>query len=125
MARIAGVNIPSNKKVEFALTYIFGIGLLTSKKVCEAARVDVNKRVHALSDDEVIRLREAIGAYEVEGELRRRYAVAIKRLKDIKCYRGTRHIDNLPVHGQRTRSNARTRKGKSKGPIAGKKKVTK
>ena len=125
MARIAGVNIPTNKKVEISLTYIFGIGRKTAGEICQKACVNQGKRVHALSEDEVIKLREVIdNGYNVEGELRREVSMNIKGLKDMKCYRGLRHIRKLPVRGQRTHTNARTRKGKAIA-IAGKKMVTK
>ncbi|MDJ1257460.1 MAG: 30S ribosomal protein S13 [Candidatus Midichloria sp.] len=125
MARIAGVNIPINKKVGIALTYIYGIGDLSSSKICRQASLDGNKRVHELTDDEIIKLREVIDSnYKVEGDLRREISTNIKNLIDIKCYRGTRHIRRLPVRGQRTHTNARTRKGKAVA-IAGKKKVAK
>lgn len=121
MARIAGVNIPTGKKVEISLTYIFGIGYHRSKQICLAANVDGNKRVNELTEDQVARLREIIDAdYVVEGELRKEISINIKALKDIKCYRGLRHIRRLPVRGQRTHTNARTRKGKAVA-IAGKK----
>lgn len=125
MARIAGVNIPTAKKVEIGLTYIYGIGRVKSKEICEKAGVDMNKRINSLSEDEVIKLREVIDRdFNVEGELRSEIAINIKTLKDIKCYRGLRHIRKLPVRGQRTHTNARTRKGKAV-PIAGKKQVSK
>lgn len=125
MARIAGVNIPTNKKVGIALTYIYGIGLDSSMVICEKAFVNPEKRVFDLKDDEIIKLREIIDSnYVVEGDLRRKVSSDIKHLIDIKSYRGTRHIKGLPVRGQRTNTNARTRKGKAV-PIAGKKKVTK
>ena len=125
MARIAGVNIPTQKKLEIALTYIYGIGRHMSKQLCQNAKVDGDKRVHALSEDEVIRIRSTIDSgYNVEGDLRREIAMNIKALKDMKCYRGIRHIKKLPVRGQRTHTNARTRKGKAIA-IAGKKQVTK
>ncbi|MDJ1407441.1 MAG: 30S ribosomal protein S13 [Candidatus Midichloria sp.] len=125
MARIAGVNIPTNKKVGVALTYIYGIGDLSASKICQQASIDGNKRVHELTDDEIIKLREVIDSnYKVEGDLRREISTNIKNLIDIKCYRGTRHIRRLPVRGQRTHTNARTRKGKAVA-IAGKKKVAK
>lgn len=125
MARIAGVNIPTNKKVEISLTYIFGIGRKTAGEICQKAGVEQGKRVQALSEDEVIKLREVIdNDYNVEGELRREVSMNIKGLKDMKCYRGLRHIRKLPVRGQRTHTNARTRKGKAIA-IAGKKMVTK
>ncbi|MEX1147465.1 MAG: 30S ribosomal protein S13 [Sphingomonadales bacterium] len=122
MARIAGVNIPTAKRVEVSLTYIHGIGRTFAKKICEAAGVDPGMRVNALAESEVIRIREVIDAdYAVEGDLRRDVAMNIKRLMDLGCYRGLRHRKGLPVRGQRTSTNARTRKGKAK-PIAGKKK---
>lgn len=125
MARIAGVNIPTNKKVEISLTYIFGIGRKTAGEICGKAGVEPAKRVQALTEDEVIKLREVIdNDYNVEGELRREVSMNIKGLKDMKCYRGLRHIRKLPVRGQRTHTNARTRKGKAIA-IAGKKMVTK
>lgn len=125
MARIAGVNIPTNKKVFIGLTYIYGIGRKKSVEICIAAGIDPDKRVNALSDDEVIKLRETIDSgYTVEGELRKEIGMNIKSLKDIKCYRGLRHIRKLPVRGQRTHTNARTRKGKAIA-IAGKKQVSK
>ncbi len=122
MARIAGVNIPTNKRVEIALTYIYGIGRSSSKKILAEAGVDPNKRVHELTDDEIVRIRKIIEEnYKVEGDLRREVAMNIKRLMDIGCYRGLRHRAGLPVRGQRTRTNARTRKGPRK-TVAGKKK---
>ena len=125
MARIAGVNIPTNKRVEIALTYIHGIGRTKAKQICEKISIPVERRVGDLTEDEVIRIRESIDRdYTVEGDLRREVAMNIKRLMDLGCYRGLRHRRGLPVHGQRTHTNARTRKGKAR-PIAGKKKVTK
>ncbi len=125
MARIAGVNVPTGKRVEIALTYIHGIGPTTARKICEQLAIPRERRVNQLSDAEVIQLRELIdGEYVVEGDLRREAAMNIKRLMDLGCYRGLRHRRGLPVRGQRTHTNARTRKGKAK-PIAGKKKVTK
>ena len=125
MARIAGVNIPTNKRVEIALTYIHGIGRTKAKQICEKISIPVERRVGDLTEDEVIRIRESIDRdYPVEGDLRREVAMNIKRLMDLGCYRGLRHRRGLPVHGQRTHTNARTRKGKAR-PIAGKKKVTK
>jgi small subunit ribosomal protein S13 len=122
VARIAGVNIPTNKRVHVALTYIHGIGPSSARKICEAAGVAENRRVNDLSDAEVLALREHIDQnFQVEGDLRREVAVNIKRLMDLGCYRGLRHRRGLPVRGQRTHTNARTRKGKAK-PIAGKKK---
>lgn len=121
MARIEGVNIPTEKVVGIALTYIHGIGRTSAKKILTTASVEWGKRVNALTEDELNRIRDAIKAdYKVEGELRRDNAVAIKRLMDLGCYRGLRHRKGLPVNGQRTRTNARTRKGPRK-TIAGKK----
>lgn len=121
MARIAGVNIPTNKRLMIALTYIYGIGPKIAQAICEKARVDPTLRVNKLGDDQIASLREVIDAdYKVEGELRRDVAINVKRLMDLKTYRGLRHRKNLPVNGQRTKSNARTRKGPAR-PIAGKK----
>jgi small subunit ribosomal protein S13 len=126
MARIAGVDLPPNKRVEIGLTYIFGIGRPSSGKILETARVDRNTRVKDLSEDEVSRIRKTIqDQYEVEGDLRKETSQDIKRLMEIGCYRGVRHRRNLPVRGQRTHTNARTRKGPRKGAVAGKKKATK
>lgn len=125
MARIAGVNIPSGKPVGIALTYIYGIGRTTSEKILADVEIEFSRRVNELSDAEVAKLRENIDrSHRVEGELRRDVAMNIKRLMDLGCYKGLRHRKGLPVHGQRTHTNARTRKGPAK-PIAGKKKVTK
>jgi len=122
MARIAGVNIPTNKRVEIALTYIHGIGSAKAKEITGKLGIEPARRVQDLSDQEVLQIREAIDAgYMVEGDLRRQTAMNIKRLMDLACYRGLRHRKGLPVRGQRTHTNARTRKGKAK-PIAGKKK---
>ncbi|MBT4857376.1 30S ribosomal protein S13 [Candidatus Uhrbacteria bacterium] len=112
MARISGVNIPSDKRVVISLTYIYGIGLTASKKILTAAQVDHSIRVKDLSDDQINKIRTLIDAeYTVEGELRREVLQNIKRLKDIGCYRGVRHTRNLPVHGQRTKTNSRTVRG--------------
>ena len=125
MARIAGVNIPTQKRVQIALTYIYGIGRTKAREICEKTGIPDDQRVSQLTDDEVMRVRELIDAdYQVEGELRREVAMNIKRLMDLGCYRGLRHRRGLPVHGQRTHTNARTRKGPSKS-IAGKKKTPK
>ncbi|MDI9348421.1 MAG: 30S ribosomal protein S13 [Candidatus Symbiobacter sp.] len=122
MARIAGVNIPTQKRVEIGLTYIYGIGPTRAKQIIGKLGISAEKRVNQLSDDEVLRIRELIDRdYTVEGDLRRDVSIHIKRLMDLGCYRGLRHRKNLPVRGQRTHTNARTRKGKAK-PIAGKKK---
>lgn len=122
MARIAGVNIPTGKRVVIALTYIHGIGPAHARRIVDAVGVPMEKRVNQLSDDEVVRIRETIDrTFQVEGDLRRETAMNIKRLMDLGCYRGLRHRKGLPVRGQRTHTNARTRKGKAR-PIAGKKK---
>jgi small subunit ribosomal protein S13 len=122
VARIAGVNIPAQKRVEVALTYIHGIGPLLARQICEKTGIPAERRVNEMTDDEVLRVREVIDSdYRVEGDLRREVAMNIKRLMDLGCYRGLRHRKGLPVHGQRTHTNARTRKGPAK-PIAGKKK---
>ncbi|MBI1392620.1 MAG: 30S ribosomal protein S13 [Alphaproteobacteria bacterium] len=122
MARIAGVNIPANKRVEIALRYIHGIGPAKASEICEKVGIPRERRVNELSDAEVLQIRETIDAgYMVEGDLRREVAVNIKRLMDMGCYRGLRHRRGLPVRGQRTHTNARTRKGPAKA-IAGKKK---
>ncbi len=123
MARIAGVNIPTNKRVEIALTYIHGIGHTKAKEICSKVGIPKERRVNELTESEVIHIREAIDAdYMVEGDLRRMVGMNIKRLQDLAAYRGLRHRKGLPVRGQRTHTNARTRKGKAK-PIAGKKGV--
>jgi small subunit ribosomal protein S13 len=122
LARIAGVNIPTNKRAVVALTYIHGIGRSTAEKVCEAAGIEAGRRVQDLSDADLARLREHIDAnLQVEGDLRREVQMNVKRLMDLGCYRGLRHRRGLPVRGQRTHTNARTRKGPAKA-IAGKKK---
>ena len=122
MARIAGVNIPTKKRVLIALTYIYGIGYTSSKRICEVANLTSERRVADLSDDEVARIREIIDRdFIVEGDLRRQSSMDIKRYMDLGCLRGLRHRKGLPVRGQRTHTNARTRKGKPKA-IAGKKK---
>ena len=123
MARIAGVNIPTGKRVEIALTYIHGIGRTKALEICKKVGIPTERRINQLSDDEVIRIRETIDQdHKVEGDLRRDVAMSIKRLMDLGCYRGLRHRKGLPVRGQRTHTNARTRKGKAR-PIAGKKKA--
>ncbi|MCY7397960.1 MAG: 30S ribosomal protein S13 [Sphingomonas bacterium] len=122
MARIAGVNLPTNKRVVIALTYIHGIGNTRAQEITTKLSIAAERRVQDLSDQEVLQIREAIDAdHTVEGDLRRQTAMNIKRLMDLACYRGLRHRKGLPVRGQRTHTNARTRKGKAK-PIAGKKK---
>ena len=125
MARISGVNIPTNKKIHIALTYIFGIGAKIALDICNKASIDKSKRVNELNDNEVNKIRELVDSnYSVEGDLRRKISMDIKRLTDLGCYTGMRHRKKLPVRGQRTHTNARTRKGKAVA-IAGKKKVTK
>ena len=122
MARISGVNIPTGKKIHIALTYIFGIGSKIANDLCDQASIDKTKRVNELNDDELNKIREIIDQkHVVEGDLRRKVSMDIKRLNDLGCYRGLRHRKKLPVRGQRTHTNARTRKGPAKA-IAGKKK---
>ena len=122
MARIAGVNIPTNKRVEVALSYIHGIGDTFAKEICQKVNIPAERRVNELSDQEVIQIREVIDRdYLVEGDLRREVSMNVKRLMDLGCYRGMRHRRGLPVRGQRTHTNARTRKGPAR-PIAGRKK---
>ena len=125
MARMAGVNLPTNKRVMIALRYLYGIGPTNAVEICERVGIAANRRVNQLTVDEIIRIRDTIDrVFTVECDLRREVAMNIKRLMDLGCYKGLRHRKGLPVHGQRTHTNARTRKGPSK-PIAGKKKVTK
>jgi small subunit ribosomal protein S13 len=125
VARIAGVNIPTNKRVTISLRYIYGIGPAKAQEICRALNIPDDRRVNQLTDEEILRIRELIDrTYRVEGDLRREVAMNIKRLMDLGCYRGLRHRRGLPVRGQRTHTNARTRKGKAV-PIAGKKKATK
>ena len=122
MARIAGVNIPTNKRVVIGLTYIYGIGRVKAEEICKKIGIPAERRVNQLTDAEVLQIRETIDRdYTVEGDLRRENSMNIKRLMDLACYRGLRHRKGLPVRGQRTHTNARTRKGPAK-PIAGKKK---
>lgn len=128
MARIAGVNIPDKKKVEFSLPYIYGLGRSAAIKILDAAKIDRHKLVSSLTAGEVNRIRSILesGAYLIEGDLRRKISSDIKRLKDIKSYRGTRHIKGLPVRGQRTRTNSRTRRGNvRRTTISGKRKLEK
>ena len=121
MARISGVNIPQNKLVHIGLTYIYGIGNKFSNQICRSLEIPNAKRINELTDDDILKIREYIDAnFKVEGDLRRDYSLTIKRLIDLACYRGSRHRKKLPVRGQRTRCNARTRKGKAIA-IAGKK----
>lgn len=125
MARIAGVNIPTNKRLVVSLTYIYGIGPTAAGKICQESKISADKRAKDLTDQELVVLRSIIEkSYKVEGDLRREVSLNIKQKKDIRCYQGLRHIKKLPVRGQNTHSNARTRKGKAVA-IAGKKKVTK
>ncbi len=125
MARIAGVNLPTNKRVVIALRYIYGIGPTNAVEICERVGIAAERRVNQLTEDEIIRIRDTIDRdFTVEGDLRREVAMNIKRLMDLGCYRGLRHRKGLPVRGQRTHTNARTRKGPAKA-IAGKKKVLK
>jgi small subunit ribosomal protein S13 len=124
MARIAGVDIPKNKRGEVALTYIYGVGRSRAQKVLESTGVDASKKVSEWDDDEIGKIRAAIGEYTIEGELRSETQFNIKRLMDIGCYRGIRHRSGLPLRGQRTKNNSRTRKGKRK-TVANKKKATK
>lgn len=122
MARIAGVNIPTQKRVEIGLQWIYGIGPTKAKELCEKLAIPTERRVHQLTDEETLKIRETIDQhYKVEGDLRREISLNIKRLMDLGCYRGLRHRKGLPVRGQRTHTNARTRKGKAVA-IAGKKK---
>jgi small subunit ribosomal protein S13 len=121
MARIAGVDLPRNKRMEVALTYIFGIGVSSARKILEESGVDPDKKSDAIGDDELVKIRQVIdGGFKVEGDLRREVATNVKRLMDVGTYRGLRHRRNLPVRGQRTHTNARTRKGPRRS-IAGKK----
>ncbi|RMH71020.1 MAG: 30S ribosomal protein S13 [Gemmatimonadetes bacterium] len=126
MARIAGIDLPRNKRVEVALTYIYGIGRTSAKKILDAAGVDYSTRVHDLTEGEINRLRREIEAnYKVEGSLRAEVNMNVKRLMDIGCYRGLRHRRGLPVRGQRTSTNARTRKGPKRTAGSGRRKITK
>lgn len=124
MARVAGVDLP-NKRIIVALTYVFGIGPNTSKKILEAVNIDANRRAHDLSEDELSKIRDEIKNYQVEGDLRREIGLNIKRLIEINCYRGIRHRRGLPCRGQRTKTNARTRRGGKRVAVAGKKKAAK
>lgn len=126
MARIAGVNVPDNKRALIALTYVHGIGRYSSEQILKKVGVDLTRRMNSLTEDELNAIRAEIDTdkYTIEGDLRREIAINVKRLMDMACYRGVRHRKHLPVRGQRTKTNARTRKGPAK-PIAGKKQVTK
>ncbi|MEY4750306.1 MAG: hypothetical protein RIQ60_2520 [Pseudomonadota bacterium] len=121
MARIAGINIPPHKHAEIGLTSIYGIGRTTAQKICNAAGVPLNRKVRDLTDVDLEKIRDEIGRLTIEGDLRREISINIKRLMDLGCYRGFRHRRGLPVRGQRTRTNARTRKGPKKGAAALKK----
>ena len=123
MARLAGVDLPKNKRIEYGLTYIFGVGLTLSKEILTKTKIDFNTRVKELSEDEIVRLRNILREYEIEGDLRRKVHQDIKRLQEIVSYRGVRHKKKLPVRGQRTHTTARTKRGK-KIAVAGKKKPT-
>ena len=124
MARIAGVDLPRNKRMEIALTYVYGIGRSAALKICAEAQVEPGRKSDDLTDDEGTRIRRVLDAsYKVEGDLRRDVAASIKRLVDLGCFRGVRHRRNLPVRGQRTHTNARTRKGPRRGAVAAKKKT--
>jgi small subunit ribosomal protein S13 len=126
MARIAGINIPLNKRVEIGLTYIYGIGQSTARKILDEVGIDPNTYVRNLTDDEVVKLRSVIDEkLTVEGDLRRERSQNVKRLQEIGCYRGLRHRRGMPVRGQRTKTNARTRKGPRRMQVAGRKKATK
>jgi small subunit ribosomal protein S13 len=125
MARIAGINIPLNKRAEIGLTYIYGVGRSTANEILRKTNIEPDRKVRDLTEDEVSRLREAIDDLTVEGDLRRERSQNIKRLMEIGCYRGIRHRRGLPVRGQKTKTNARTRKGPKRMQVAGKKKATK
>ncbi|MBX9669827.1 MAG: 30S ribosomal protein S13 [Candidatus Obscuribacterales bacterium] len=124
MARIAGVDLPKNKRIHIALTYIHGLGRTSGEAICEKLEIPVTRRVHELSDDEVSRIREEVeksGTYQIEGDLRRVEGLNVKRLIEINCYRGQRHRRGLPTRGQRTKTNARTRRGRKRVTVANKK----
>ena len=123
MARLLGVDLPKNKRIVIALTYIYGIGLTTSQKILKAANIDESVRVKDLAESDIVQLREQVRAYVTEGDLRRRHSQDVKRLRDIGSYRGNRHRRGLPTRGQRTHTNARTRRSGPRVAIAGKKKV--
>lgn len=127
MARISGVNLPDNKRIEFALTYVYGLGLQSCQNILSKLKISFDKRTKDLTDDEVASIQQEVNTYTVEGDLRKEITLNIKRLQEIGCYRGLRHKKGLPVRGQRTKTNARTRKGprKAGSAIALKKKVTK
>lgn len=122
MARIAGIDLPKNKRVEIGLTYIYGIGNAISREILKKAQIDPNTHVKDLTENDIVKIREVIKDYKIEGDLRREISLDIKRLSDIGTYRGTRHRKNLPLRGQRTRTNARTKRGKRKTVGSGRKK---
>ena len=124
MARLSGVDLPRDKRIEYGLTYIYGIGLHRSQNILDMAKIDPNTRVKDLSEDEVVKLRDILRDFVIEGDLRREVSLNIKRLQEVGCYRGIRHRKNLPCRGQRTKTNARTKRGK-KRTVAGKKMATK
>lgn len=126
MSVIEGVSLPKKKRIEYGLTYLKGVGLATSRKILDALKIDYNRRVHELTNDEIAAIqKEVTSNYVVEGELRKEITMNIRRLQEIGSYRGLRHKKGLPVHGQRTKTNARTRKGPKKAPVALKRKITK
>lgn len=118
MARIAGVDLPKRKRMEIALTYIYGIGLTTSRKILDGAKISYDTKTDDITEDEINKLRAELEQYEVEGDLRRKVALSIKRLSEINSYRGMRHRRGLPARGQRTKTNARTRRGRKAGPVS-------
>ena len=124
-ARIEGVPLPADKRIEYGLTYVYGIGLKTSREILGKLKMDLNKRVHSLTDQEITAIQRLVNEYPVEGKKRKEVALNVRRLQEIKCYRGDRHKRGLPVNGQRTKTNARTRKGKKGLAIAKKKQATK
>ena len=122
MARIAGVVLPSKKRIEIALTYIFGIGRSTAKDICEKCKIDPNKKIDALTPEEFRKIQNEVAKLQIEGDLKRKIQEDVQRLKRINCYRGVRHKKGLPVRGQRTKSNARTKRGRRRGSMATRKK---
>jgi small subunit ribosomal protein S13 len=124
MARLSGVDLPKNKRIEIALTYIFGVGLVKSQEILKKTKIDLNVKVKDLSEDEIVKIREALRSYTIEGDLRRQVSQNVRRLMDIGSYKGSRHRKKLPARGQRTHTNARTKRGK-RIAVAGKKKATK
>lgn len=124
MARLSGIDLPKNKNVEIGLTYIFGVGLTTSKEILNKLKIDLSTKVKDLTEDQLIKLRDELSGLVLEGDLKRQVSQNIRRLKEVNCYKGNRHKRGLPVHGQRSKTNARTKRGK-RIAVAGKKKVTK